>query len=126
MRPGSFLGLLDQKCRGTNFITGKIETLDGSIFCKESDVFMAALIVQETLMPHLSDEEFSKTILMRDEKGQVTLNEKQIPSMYSCLLPILLRCLDNDYTKRPRASDVLHFMETTRTSIINLLPTFCP
>lgn len=87
---------------------------------------MAALIVQETLMPHLSDEEFSKTILMRDEKGQVTLNEMQIPSMYSCLLPILLRCLDNDYTKRPRASDVLHFMETTRTSIINLLPTFCP
>lgn len=87
---------------------------------------MAALNVLETLMPHLSDEEFSKTILMRDEKGQVTLNEKQIPSMYSCLLPIFLRCLDNDYTKRPRASDVLHFMETTRTSIINLLPTFCP
>lgn len=96
--------------------------LRDAVFCKKSDIFMAALILLEILTPHLSDEEFAKQILVRDAGGNVTINEKQIPTNYSCILPILRRCLDNDYSKRPQAAEVLRVMETKKAALLEILP----
>lgn len=92
------------------------EMLVGDLFCKKSDVFMAAWTMAEVLTPHLNDTEFMDRVLIRAEDKSVTFVDAEIHPMYGPLVNVFRQCFDAQPDFRPSVADIIRNLEGLRAS----------
>ncbi|ORZ03448.1 kinase-like domain-containing protein [Syncephalastrum racemosum] len=115
MKGLNYISLSNQDVHWTSEVAPP-EMLVGDLFCKKSDVFMAAWTVAEVLTPHLNDTEFMERVLLRSEDKSVTFIEAEIHPMYGPLVNVFRQCFDAQPDFRPSVPDIIRSLEGLRAS----------
>ncbi|KAG0165665.1 hypothetical protein DFQ28_001717 [Apophysomyces sp. BC1034] len=114
------LNLIEMQIPWTNDVAAP-EMIQHGVFRKESDIFMAMLIVAEVMTPNLSDKEFQEHVLSRHKDGSVNFRTAAINPIYSPFYGVLQRSLHSDPKQRPDALSMLFYFEAMRKeSLTNL------